>query len=269
MGYILVTGAASGIGRMITETMSRRGWIVFACDINKNIINSYKNKNIIPVYMDVTNEKSINDAYREVAKNTLYLDIIINCAGIGLISSLIEEDLKLVQNVINVNLLGMIRVNKILFPILNKPEGRIINISSECGWMSAAPFNGPYSISKYGVEAYNDSLRRELMLMGMKVIKIQPGSFKTNMHKKTVESYKMLVESTKYFKPELSGMAKMLKRSLANPNDPKYIIDAVIKACESKKPKICYRVKNDIGRTIIDLLPEKLIDKLYKNVLDK
>ena len=49
MKYILVTGAASCIGKKITETLSRRDWIVFAADINKNIINNYNHKNIIPI----------------------------------------------------------------------------------------------------------------------------------------------------------------------------------------------------------------------------
>ena len=103
MKYILVTGAASGIGKKITETLSRRDWIVFAADINKNIINNYNHKNIIPIYLDIANEKSVEDAYREIAKNTLYLDVIINCVAINIISPLIEGGLNKIEDVINVN----------------------------------------------------------------------------------------------------------------------------------------------------------------------
>ncbi len=269
MKYILVTGASSGIGKMITETMAKRGWFVFATDSNKEALNGFKGKNITPIYMDITNEKSVSDTYREVAKSTLYLDVILNCASIPLITSLIEENLQNIENVINTNLLGMIRVTKIFFPLLDKKEGRIINISSDFGWMSPVPFNGPYTISKYGVEAYNDCLRRELSLIGIKVIKIQPGSFKTPLHKKALENFKEFSLKTKYFKPELKGMSKMLRQTLKKTNDFKYLIDAVIMACESEKPKICYRVKNDTSKMIINLLPEKVIDRIYKNILDK
>ena len=263
MKYILITGAASGIGKMIAETMARRNWTVFATDLNKEMLSNMKSKNIIPIYMDITNEKTIIEAYRVVAKETLYLDVVLNCAGIGLMSSLIEEDVKKIEKVMDINLFGMIRVNKIFFPIIPKETGRIINISSECGWMSPAPFNAPYIMSKYAVEAYNDSLRRELNILGIKVIKIQPGSFKTAMHKHTVDNFKELVESTKHYKSELKLMSKMMRKELKNANNPKYLMNAVVDACESQKPKLCYRVKNSPSMTLINLLPEKTIDNVY------
>lgn len=267
MKYILVTGAASGIGKMIVETMARRGWMVFATDVNEEILNILKGKNIIPIYMDVTKEKTIIDAYRKVAHETLYLDVVLNCAGIGLMSSLIEEDVKKIEKVMNINLFGMIRVNKIFFPLIPKTTGRIVTISSECGWMSPSPFNGPYIMSKYAVEAYNDSLRRELNILGIKVIKIQPGSFKTAMHKKTIDNFKELVDNTKYYKAELKNMSKMMRKELKNVNDPKYLINAVINACEKEKPKLCYKVKNSPSMSFINLLPEKVIDNIYLKYL--
>lgn len=267
MKYILITGAASGIGKMITEVMARRGWFVFAADVNKDALESLKSKNIFPIYMDITKEKTIEDAYRKVAHETLYLDVIINCAGIGLMSSLVEEDISKIEKIMDINLFGMIRVNKIFFPLLPKETGRIVTISSECGWMSPSPFNGPYIMSKYAVEAYNDSLRRELNILGIKVIKIQPGSFKTAMHKNTIENFKELVESTKYFKSELKAMSKMMRKELKNTNDPKYLLNAVIKACESNNPKLNYRVKNSPSMTLINMLPEKVIDNIYSKSL--
>lgn len=269
MKYILVTGAASGIGKKITETLSRRDWIVFAADINKNIINNYNNKNIIPIYMDISDDLSVEGAYREIAKNTLYLDVILNCAGVNRVSSLIEGELKEIEKVININLMGMIRVNKTIFPLLDKDSGRIINIISEVGRFSPAPFNGPYSISEHSIEVYSDCLRRELSLIGVKVIKIELGSFKTPMNKKVVENYKEMVETTRYFEPELNGMYKMIRSSLKNQFDPEIIMKTVIKACESKYPKISYRIKNSFSKFLLNILPSRIIDKFYKNRLQK
>lgn len=269
MKYILVTGAASGIGKKITETLSRRDWIVFAADINKNIINSYNHKNIIPIYIDIVNEKSVENAYREIAKNTLYLDVIINCAGVNMISPLIENGLNKTENVINVNLLGMIRVNKIIFPLLDKEKGRIININSELGNLSPAPFEGSYAISAHAIDAYSDCLRRELSCIGIKVIKINLGPFKTPMNKKVLESYKNMVETTRYFEPELKGMYKILRSNLKYQNDPDVIMKTIIKACENKKPKICYKVRNNFFKKLLNLLPSKILDIIYKNMLEK
>lgn len=268
MKYALVTGAASGIGKAISEALSKKEWRVFACDYNKEALEEINNKNIVPIFMDVTDKKSIESAFRKILKETIYLDVIINSAGTILMSSLIEEDIEKIQRMMDVNLFGIIRVNKQFFPILRKEDGRIINISSECGWMSPTPFNGPYIMSKYALEAYNDSLRRELGMLGIRVIKIQPGSFKTSMHKDTVKNFRELSNSTKYFKKPLKTMAGMMRRELKNTNNMKYLTNAVIDAVQSKNPKICYRVKNSTSMSLINLLPEKLIDKIYSSTLE-
>lgn len=267
MKYILVTGAASGIGKAITETMARRGWKVFAADQNKEVLRSMEAKNIIPIYMDVTKEKTIIDAFIKVAKETLYLDVIINSAGIRYITSLIEEDLNKLQKAIDVNLIGMIRVNNLFFSLLNKETGRIINISSESGWISPSPFNGVDSISKHAVDAYNDTLRRELNFLGVKVIKIEPGPFKTPMRQNTIDSFKELIDNTKYYKNELKNMSRLMKNEFKNSENIKYLLYSIVQACESKKPKIRYRVKNNISLVLMNLLPEYIIDKIYYNKL--
>jgi NAD(P)-dependent dehydrogenase (short-subunit alcohol dehydrogenase family) len=269
MKYLLVTGAASGIGKAIVETMARRGWKVFATDKNKDVLRSMEAKNIIPIYMDVTKDKSVLDAFMKVAKETLYLDAIINCAGVRYISSLIEDDPKKVEKALNVNVIGMMRVNNVFFPLLNKEEGRIINMSSESGWLSPSPFNGADSISKYAVEAYNDTLRRELNFLGVKVIKIEPGPFKTPMRQDTIDSFKESLENTKYFKEELKALSKIMKSEFKSTSNIKHLMNTIIKACESKNPKICYRVRNNKDLVALNLLPEESIDKVYFNELKK
>lgn len=265
MKYMLITGAASGLGKSITETMARRGWKVFAADKNKEILRSMEAKNIIPIYMDITKEKTIFDAFMKAAKETLYLDVIINSAGIRYINPLIEDDLSELKKAIDVNLLGMIRVNNVFFPLLNKETGRIINISSETGWMSPLPFNGVDSISKHAVEAYNDTLRRELRSLGVKVIKIQPGPFKTPMRQGMIESFKSSIDNTKYYKKELKAMSEIMKDEFKKSSDIKYLLYSIVQACESKNPKSCYKVRNNINMTLINLLPESIVDKIYFN----
>lgn len=263
MRYMLVTGAASGIGKAITETMARRGWKVFAADQNKEVLRSMEAKNIIPIYMDLLKEKTILDAFMKVAKETLYLDVIINCAGVRYISPLIEDDLDRFEKAISINLLGMIRVNNIFFPLLNKETGRIINMSSETGWLSPSPFNGIDSISKHAVETYNDTLRRELNFLGIKVIKIEPGPFKTPMRQKTIDSFKQSIDNTKYYKNELKSMSKLMKQEFKGLKDMKHLLYSVIQACEAKKPKKCYKVKNNVRMILLNLLPENIIDNFY------
>ena len=266
MKFVLVTGGASGIGYLTCKTLAEKGYAVLACDINEDGLKTLQKpyaENIFPFFMDITNDETITAAYEAAQKITGKLDAIVNCAGISQMGSLIEEDPKNTQRVLDINLLGMMRVNKTFFPLLQAAKGRIVTISSECGRFSPTPFNGPYTISKYAVEAYNDTLRRELNFLGLKVIKIQPGSFKTNMHNDTLNVFIRLKNETKLFKPVLIKMEKLMVNELKNANDPKQLIKIILKALESKNPKILYTVKNSNLLGLISLFPEKLIDSVY------
>ncbi|MEG1015942.1 MAG: SDR family NAD(P)-dependent oxidoreductase [Bacilli bacterium] len=263
MKYILITGASSGIGRCLTDYFANSGkYTVLACDINKEELKLMRSKNIITYVMDVTSNKSIEEAYNKICKVTNNISVIINNAGINKMTSLIESDTDIIQSVMDINLFGMIRVNKIMFPLLNKTS-RIINMSSECGWMSPSPFNGPYIISKYALEAYNDTLRRELRFLGIKVIKIQPGAFKTNMQNNVLDSIKKAKKESILYKKVFDNLEKSAIKALEEVSNMSYLILAIEDAIESDSPKICYRVKNSRSRKFMNMFSEKTIDSIF------
>ncbi|XP_029452843.1 retinol dehydrogenase 16-like [Rhinatrema bivittatum] len=103
---------------------------------------------------------------------------LVNNAGIAVPSApnewLTKDDF---LKILNVNLVGVIDVTLSLLPLIRKAKGRIVNVSSIAGRISFV--GGGYCISKYGVEAFSDSLRRELCSFGVKVCIIEPGIFKT------------------------------------------------------------------------------------------
>lgn len=267
MKYAIVTGSGSGLGNRATMELAERNYMVFALDINLDIFKENKNSNIIPIKVDVTSEEDIKKAYEQIKAKTDKIYVLANFAGICLFDSLIEGNINKIERLININLLGIVRINKIFFPLLKNANGRIINISSENGYLSAPPFNGAYTMSKYALEAYNDSLRRELNFFGIKVIKLQLGSFKTNMHNTTVKEFEELSKKSLYYQQPLKKMGKMMMKELENHYDMKYMIAAFMKAVESKNPKLRYRVKNSKTLRFISILPEKLIDKIYLNSL--
>lgn len=263
MKYVIITGAGNGLGYQTTKALVDRGYFVYACDIN---IDTFKNKpvqNVRPLVVDVTNNKSIVEAYKVIKKISPKIDAIINFAGISLFGSLIETKLESIQKVIDVNLFGTIRMNKVFYYLLKENEGRIINISSENGWQTPSPFNGIYSMSKYALEAYNDSLRRELMFLGIKVIKIQPGSFKSNMHNQVRFQFNEFVKNTKLYPKVAKNIGKSMNRELDNNNDIKYLLEAIYHALESNNPKINYRVKNSKQLSFLTKLSAKKADKLF------
>ena len=269
MRYALVTGATSGLGKEIAIRLSESGWCVFACGRNeKALVEIKKTTYCHPLKMDVVDQDSINEALEEVSQVTDHLDAIINFSGIQKMSSLIEGDINIIKQSLDVNLLGMARVNKTFFPLIKKCNGRIINCSSECGWMTPQPFNGSYTLSKYAVEAYNDSLRRELMFLDIPVIKIQPGSFKTAMHGKTLDSFDKLINSTKMYREVLEKMKGMMLIELKMANEPEALIEAVMKAVNDQHPRQKYRVKNSPLLEVIEVMHPMTVDRLYKKFLE-
>lgn len=268
MRFALVTGATSGLGAEIAKTLIKDGWYVFACGRNKQALAEFeKIKNAHPLEVDVTSEESIEKAYQEVCSETNRIDALINFSGVQKMSSLVEGDIKIVEQMVEVNLMGMVRMNKAFFPLVKHCNGRIINCSSECGWMTPQPFNGPYTLSKYAVEAYNDSLRRELMFLDIPVIKIQPGSFKTAMHNSATSSFDKLINGTVLYRDVLEKMKGMMVFELKMANDPKYLVDAVMKAVNDPNPKQKYRVKNSPLLGLVEILNPYVVDGMYKKVL--
>lgn len=263
--FVLVTGGANGIGLAVTQKLMESGFKVFCADLE--MYKGEQNQNIIPLVMDVTCNLSIANAVEQIKGHTDTLLAIVNSAGIFTMGSVAEIDEKKLNKIIDVNVMGMYRVNKACLPLLKGNYSRIINISSEVAQYSSAPFNGPYVISKFAVEAYSDALRRELMLLDIPVIKIRAGALKTNMLAGVSGNFDELLGSTKYFKKELSKMNDMMSRELNKTTDPRLVGELVNKIINAKKPKILYRIVNSKQLKFMGAMPEKIQDKLYKKVI--
>lgn len=263
MKYILITGAGNGLGYQTVQLLDKKKYTIFACDLDLTNYNGNDNENIIPINIDVTDQDLIDKAFDIVSKKTDKLDAIINFAGVGMFDSLIEGKISRMQKVMDINLFGTIRMNKTFFPLIRNANGRIINISSENGWTTPSPFNGIYSMSKYAIEAYNHSLRRELNFLGIKVIDIQPGSFKSNMHINVKAYFKELKETSKLYSRELTKMGKMMDSEMENANDFKYLFNAIEDALNNENPKIIYRVKNSRKLSFMSKLPHRTVDNMY------
>lgn len=265
---VLVIGASGGLGSAVLSQLSALGWHVFAADVLLVDFSHFEHSDhIIPLQIDITNDDSIKKVYQLISKQTTSLDAVINMAGILKIGSLAELPVSDLEKILDVNLLGVYRVNKQFLPLLLQRKGRIITLSSELGRQTAAPFNGPYSISKYALEAYSDALRRELAFLGIKVIKIQPGPFKTNMTKNAEQMFVEARDKSVYFKDNLSKGISYLPRVYKRSNDPDYVAKIIIKALKSSNPKTAYSIKTDVSRMILDFLPVKWSDRIIKKVL--
>lgn len=270
MKYILFTGATGGLGEVCVKALTRTGrYTVFAAGTNKTKLQEYKTlDNVVPLQMDITDDTSVLTAQQTVAGHTDRLDAIVNFAGRSAFASMVEGScVELTQRLLDVNVMGMVRVNRVFFEMLHIGRGRIINCSSEADWMTAQPFAAPYFLSKRAVESYSDSLRRELMFLGIPVIKIQPGSFQTSMTQNTLAGFAQTLSETKYYKSVLSRLKPLMMQELKHDNDANKLAKAVLRALEAKHPKIKYRVGTGKMLAMLELLPEKGVDLVYKWLL--
>lgn len=265
---VFITGAAGGLGASTTRYLAERDWHVFAADFDETALRVIgKEPNVITIPLDVTDPASVEAAGALVAASCDGLDGIVNFAGILAVGSVIEIESETIRRVLDVNVMGTVRVNQALFPLVLARKGRIINISSETGWQTGMPFNGAYAMSKHAIEAYSDSLRRELMFLDVPVIKIQPGPFRTGMVAGIERSFSRAAEASTYFKDILKRLKHVTLKEQAKAHDPALLAAVVHAALTTPHPQIAYSVKPDLQRAALNRLPDCLADPLLKLAL--
>ncbi|XP_006998261.3 retinol dehydrogenase 16-like [Peromyscus maniculatus bairdii] len=181
--HVFITGCDSGFGNLLARQLDRRGMRVLAACLTESGAEELRSKTsdrLETVILDVTKTESVVAAIQWVKERVGNRGLwgLVNNAGISTPSGpnewLTKQDF---AKVLDVNLLGMIEVTLSMLPLVRKARGRVVNVSSVMGRVSF--FGGGYCIAKHGVEAFSDSLRRELSYFGVKVAIIEPGGFKT------------------------------------------------------------------------------------------
>jgi len=171
MTRVALTGAASGIGAATLAGLRARGASVVGLDIRPTADL---------IACDVRDQASVDRAVAEAIQRLGGLDVLINCAGIGLPQRAGERPGDDALAVVDVNFFGPWRVTAAALPALRAARGRVINISSGLAFVTI-PFVPAYCASKRGIAAYGDSLRLE---HGdeISVTTVYPGYLRTPIH---------------------------------------------------------------------------------------
>ena len=242
---VLVTGASSGIGRKIAEKLAAEGHFVYAGarkDVDIASLNEIKN--VQAVRLDVTHQSDIEAAVETVLAGGLGLYAIVNNAGVNVTGPLIEIEESELDYLFDVNIYGPYRITKAFAPMIIESQGRISNISSISGTLSG-PLYGVYSMSKHALEAYTDSLEREMDGLGVKVSAIEPGNFKTRIYHTRCD--RLLAQG---YSPEKSMFQEYVvhmyntckERPEDTDSEPDIVADAVYHALFDENPKEHYLV---------------------------
>lgn len=232
---ILVTGASSGFGRLITQTLLNNSYTVIAAvrevaGKNKSAAEELQAAGAHIVEIDVTSDASVDQGVAAAVELAGGLDVVVNNAGVGVLGlqeTFTPEDW---QKIFDVNLFGVQRVSRAALPHLRgQKTGLLIYITSLLGRFTI-PFYGPYNASKWAMEALAENYRTELSGFGIESCIVEPGGFPTTFHGNLVKPGDASRE-TEYGDfakvPEMS-LAQFRQALAANPEqDPQNVADAV------------------------------------------
>ncbi|EAY24533.1 SDR family oxidoreductase [Microscilla marina] len=279
MKTILITGASTGIGYGCVKEFHQRGYQVLGsvrkqADADK--LSSEFGDRFIPLLFDVSNPEAIQQAVQQVEQilgNEQGLAGLINNAGIALGGPLALQPMSDIRQHFEVNVFGLIQVTQAFLPLLgarkNHPvaPGKILNISS-VGGKVGAPFIGAYVATKHAVEGLSQSWRRELLLYGIDVILIGPGSVKTPIWDKGINPAPY--DDTDY-ETALHAFAQMAQDGANKGLTVEHLGKRIARIFEKRTPKTRYAIVPQKFKnwTLPRLLPDRVIDGFFKKIMKK
>lgn len=254
----LITGCSSGIGREVAKAVLKSGdnAIVTARNIStiENFMEEYK-QNALALALDVTSKESIDKAIQAGIDQFGSIDYLVNNAGYGYRSSIEEGDEDDVAVLFETNFFGPIYLIKSVLPFMRKQRfGGIINVSSIAAVRSGVG-SGYYAASKAALELMTDGLYKEVTPLGIKVMIVEPGAFRTKFYDTSLKGTANKIDdyAATAWKTRKENIIDS-QDQLGNPNKAGQVIVDTIK--KDQYPK-CLLLGTDAVRIVTDTLAEK------------
>ena len=262
----LVTGASTGIGRATAVHLAGRGFEVLA---------GVRDPADAPdgteaLRLDVTSEDDVAGAVERIGGE---LHALVNNAGIAIAGPVEVVPMAEWRRIVEVNLLGQVAVTRALLPALLRARGRVVNMSS-IGGRVANPLFGPYSGSKFALEAVSDSLRREVAPHGVHVVSVEPGGISTPIWGKGLSDARDIMagstpEQERRYSAVIAGVTKIAERLARDGLPPQAVAEVVGEAVTTARPRARYVVGRDakVQAIAARLLPDAAMDALIRRAL--
>ena len=205
---VLITGGASGLGEALSLHYAKQNFEVCIADLNSErgnkVVEAITQANGKAFFLpcDITNAADIETLKEQLQTRWGKVDVLVNNAGVATAGALEFEDIEQWQWVININVLGMVRMCRAFVPVMKQQGGgKIVNIASQAG-ITPAPLMGSYNASKAAVVSFSETMHLELADNNIHVSVACPGFFSTNLD-----------ESLRSKQP---GAAKLVSKMLHN-----------------------------------------------------
>jgi NAD(P)-dependent dehydrogenase (short-subunit alcohol dehydrogenase family) len=262
----LVTGTSTGIGRAIAIHLAERGFGVLA-GVRKP---EDAPPGLEPIVLDVTSEDDIAAAAGRVGRT---LHALVNNAGIAVNGPVEVVPIEQWRRQFEVNVIGQVAVTRALLPALLNARGRIVNISSISGRV-AWPLIGPYTASKFALEAVTDALRREVGPHGVHVVSVEPGGIATPVWDKSrAEGERMLsampADARRRYDELIAGIVHHAERLARDGLPPEAVAAVVGDALTARRPRTRYVIGGQakVQAVLARLLPDRAFDALVARAL--
>lgn len=276
---IVITGASTGIGAACAWHLDRLGFAVMA-GVRRvedgEALKAHASTRLQPVILDVTDAGSIERARQVVDKRVgdRGLAGLVNNAGIAVAGPLEAVPIEDLRRQLDVNVIGQVAVTQAFLPLLRKGRGRIVNMGSIAG-RAAMPVMGPYSASKFALEALTDALRLEVQQWGIHVSIIEPGAIATPIWTKSGTKAEELETTTSdelktLYAGVIAGVRARVAEAAARAISPDAVARAVEHALTASCPKTRYLVGSDakFRALLIKFLPDRWSDRLMTWILN-
>ncbi len=240
---IVVTGSSSGFGRLIAETLARRGHIVFAGlrdGAGKNAaaagelraLAAAEGLDLRPLDLDVTDDASVEAAVRTVVDTVARLDVVVNNAGVFYTGPIEAFTVEQARRQFETNVFGVLRLNRAALPHMRvQGSGLLLQIGSVVGRL-AFPFVGLYGATKFALEGLTESYRYELAPLGVDAAIVEPGTYPTRIGENRTDPADG--ERVGAYLPAMgSFMGRFFADLAATPPDPQEVADAVARVIET------------------------------------
>jgi len=232
-----ITGASAGFGKSFAEYAIQQGYrvVITARRLDKlELIKAIAPNQVAAIKMDVNNPDEVTAAVQQTIAQFGRIDVLINNAGYGIVGAVEETPEAELRAQLETNFFGAVAVTRAFLPRFRQQgEGAIVNISSMGGQMSFAGF-GAYSASKFALEGISEALAAEVAPLGIKVLIVEPGSFRTELaggamkYMPEIAAYKDTVGQTRNFAKAMNGSqegdplkaAAAIDKALAAENTP-------------------------------------------------
>lgn len=255
---VLITGCSSGIGLETAIECAKEGHTVFASMRNLSKSSDLEKRmkkenleNITIIQLDVSDSGAIADTVASIVRKTEKIDVLFNNAGFMIMGSLEDLTLNEIRVQINTDLMGPIHLTKLVLPHMKHGDepGIIINMSSVAGKVGFG-LSTPYCTSKFGIEGFTDSLRRELALRNVKVCLIEAGLVHTKFFDNMSRAEKSFNSDYAAETEMMEGMINHIK-TLENWSLPNNVAKKVIEIINTGAEK-CKYVVGDDAQYLID-----------------